>query len=193
MPLWFGRPSDTRRRHAEEQAVPDWVIERLADRHNRSDFDCGKPSLSEWIKRYAGQNETRDVARTYVAVRPNDSRVFGYYCLSTCHINYGVLPKSRAKKLSPRLPVPMALIGKLAVDRGIQGQGLGTVLLLDALVRTLHLADQIGIHAVVVDAIDEQARGFYLKYGFETLLDDPLHLFIAMKVVRQLNTLPPTE
>jgi len=171
--------------------VPEWIIERLAGHHDRADFDCGKPPLTEWVKRYAGQGDAGDVARTYVAVRPDGPRVFGYYCLSTCHVSYDVVPPGRSKKLPRNQAVPTALVGRLAVDRGTHGRGLGAVLLLDALGRTQRLADQIGIHAVVVDAIDEEARGFYLKFGFEPFLDDPLHLFIPLKAVRQLGLDPP--
>jgi GNAT superfamily N-acetyltransferase len=173
--------------------VPDWSLQPLADHHDREGFDCGKPSLSEWLKRYAGQNETRDISRTYVAVRPGETRVFGYYSLSSCQIRFEVVPAARAKKLPRSQAVPAALIGRLAVDQSIQGQGLGAVLLADALRRALRVAVQMGVHAVVVDAIDEDARGFYLKHGFEPLLDDPLHLFIPMKVVRQLALDPQGE
>lgn len=173
--------------------MPEWVIEKLAVHHGREDFDCGKPSLSEWLKRYAGQNETRDVSRTFVAVRPGNPRVLGYYCLSSYQIQFNDVPPGRAKKLPRAQPVPAVLIGRLAVHTEAQGQGLGAILLLDAFARTLRTAEQIGTHAIVVDAIDEQAHGFYLKYGFEELLDDRLHLFITLKVVRQLGLSGPVE
>jgi GNAT superfamily N-acetyltransferase len=160
-----------------------WSIERLAGHHDRKDFDCGKRPLSDWIQRYAGQNETRDISRTYVAVRPGGPRVLGYFSLSSHQIRYQDLPAARAKNL-PRQPVPAALIGRLAVDRSIQRQGLGAFLLAEALTRTLRLADEIAIHAVVVNVIDEEARGFYLKHGFEELADSPLHLFITIRDVR---------
>jgi GNAT superfamily N-acetyltransferase len=173
--------------------VPKWIIERLAEHHDRREFDCGQPSLSEWIRQYASQNEKRDLSRTYVAVRPGSFRVFGYYSLASCQIRYTDLPARRAKKLPRSQAIPAALIGRLAVDQAIQGQGLGAILLSDALGRTVRLAEQIATHAIVVDAIDEQARGFYLKHGFEELLDDPLHLFIPMNIVRQLGIVLPTE
>jgi GNAT superfamily N-acetyltransferase len=170
--------------------VPVWTIQRLAKHHDRAGFDCGKPPLSDWVRRYAGQYEKRDLARTYVAVRPGESRVLGYYALSNCHLHHDLLPPARSKGLPGRLDVPAALLGRLAVDRSVQGQGLGDVLLVDALRRVQHLADQIGILAVVVEAIDDQARGYYLHKGFEELLDDPRHLFLPMGVVRQLGLEP---
>ena len=172
--------------------MPEWVIEQLAGHHDCADFDCGKPPLSEWLTRYAGQNTTRDIGRTYVAVHPDEPRVFGYYSLSTGQVVPAIMPAPRAKKLPKNQPVPTALIGRLAVDRSIQGQGLGVVLLLDALARIQRLADELGIHAIVVDAIDDQAGTFYRKHGFEAFLDDPLHLFITLKVVRQLGLNPPS-
>lgn len=170
--------------------MPAWTIQRLAKGHDRSSFDCGKPPLSEWIQRYAGQYEKRDLARTYVAVRPGESCVLGYYALANCHLRHDVLPPARSKGLPGRLDVPAALLGRLAVDRSVQGQGLGDVLLIDALRRVQHLADQIGILAVVVEAIDDQAQGYYRHKGFEELLDDPRHLFLPMGVVRQLGLGP---
>ncbi|SIO60898.1 Acetyltransferase (GNAT) domain-containing protein [Singulisphaera sp. GP187] len=167
--------------------MPEWAIEQLTGNHDHSGFDCGKQSLSEWIQRYAGQNDKRDTSRTYVAVRPVDFRVFGYYSLSSYQIRFEDMPAPIANRLPRKQPIPAALIGKLAVDKNAQGQGLGEILLMSALGRAVLLSQQIAINAVVVDAIDEQAKGFYLKYGFRALLDDPLHLFIPLSVVRQLN------
>ena len=167
-----------------------WTIERLAGHHDRTAFDCGQPSLSDWIKRYAGQYEKRDLARTYVAVRPGQPHILGYYAISNCQIRHEALPAARSKGLPRYLEIPAALIGQLAVDKTVQGQGLGDFLLVDALRRIQHLADQIAILAVVVEAIDDRARAYYRHKGFEELLDDPRHLFMAMKVVRQLGLGP---
>lgn len=167
--------------------MPDWSIERLNERHEAGDFDCGKPSLSDWIRRYAGQNERWDVSRTFVAVRPGTFRVEGYYCLSSFQIGFEALPVTKSRKLPRNQAVPAALLGRLAVAKHAQGQGLGSVLLGSALSRIVSLDREIAIHSVVVHALDEDARQFYLKQGFEPLLDDPLHLFISMKVIRQIG------
>jgi len=90
----------------------------------------------------------------------------------------------------PRLDGPVVLIGKLAVNRSVQGQGLGALLLVDALRRSLQISEQVGIRAVEVDAIDDAARNFYLKFGFPSLLDDPRHLFLTMAEVRKLKLDP---
>lgn len=166
-----------------------WLIEPLADRHDRTSFDCGVSVLNDWLIQRAGQFDRRDLARTFVAVAPNDARVIGFYALSGHAVRHAALPADQAKGL-PRLDVPVALIGRLAVDRTAQGQGLGAELLIDALRRIQAVAGEIGMRAVEVDAIDEAAKRFYEKHGFVPLLDDPNHLFLPMRVVRALK-LPP--
>ena len=120
--------------------MADWAIEPLADHHDRAGFHCGKPPLDDWIRRSVGQYQRRDLARAYVLVRPGQPRVHGYYAISNRHIDFAHLPPSRVKKLPRSLPLPAVLIGQLAVDQGVQGQGLGDVLLADALRRVLALA-----------------------------------------------------
>jgi ribosomal protein S18 acetylase RimI-like enzyme len=173
--------------------MSNWAIERLADHHDRTGFDCGQPQLSRWLREDAGQYERRDLARTYVAVRPGNPLVLGYYAISTCHIRYEELPVQKTKRLPRRIVIPAALIGQLAVAQSAQGQGLGDCLLIDALRRILHLADQIGIQTVVVDAINDRARSYYLKNGFEELLDDQRRLFMPVQIIRQLKLEPLAE
>lgn len=164
-------------------AAADWRIERLGRTHDRTSFACGKPALDEFILRRAGQYEKRSLGRTYVAVRPADSRVLGYYTLAAGSIAFQNLPDEIARRL-PGHPVPVALLARLAVDREAQGRGLGEALLFDALRRCLELAHGIGIHAVDVEAIDYQARSFYVRFGFVPLPDDELHLFLPIATIR---------
>jgi len=145
--------------------------------------------LNEWLQRLAGQYERRDLARTYVAVRPGEAKVLGYYAISNHQVTYEALPQDQAKGL-PAIDIPVVLLGRLAVDKTVQGQGLGEYLLIDALRRADHISRHIGVRAVEVHAIDEDARHFYLNYGFVSLLDDRRHLFLPMQVIRNLN-LPP--
>jgi GNAT superfamily N-acetyltransferase len=163
-----------------------WVIERLTDAHDRSGFSCGKAPLDEFLKKLAGQYHRRDFARTYVAVVPPDPAVLGYYTLSAGSLDLSALPASVRKKL-PRHPVPVARLGRLAVTQGAQGRNLGKARLVDALARCNRVSEQVALYAVEVEAIDDDARDFYLKYAFTPLADDPLHLYLSMKVVQQLN------
>lgn len=167
----------------------DWRIERLGTRHDRTAFDCGNPILTDWLTQRASQFDKRDLGRTYVATRSGDRIVLGYYAISNHRVAHNALPADQAKGL-PRLDVPVVLLGRLAVDRSIQGLGLGSLLLIDALRRAQHLAEHVGVRAVKVDAIDDAARPFYLRFGFVPLLDDPNHLFLPMGAVRKLNLLP---
>jgi GNAT superfamily N-acetyltransferase len=166
-----------------------WFVERLARQHDRSQFDCGQTALNDWLKQRASQFDRRDLARTYVAVDPGLAIVLGYYAVSGHHVRFADLPDDEAKGL-PRLDIPVMLLGRLAVDRRMQGQGMGSFLLIDALRRAQHLADALGIRAVEVDAIDAAARSFYIKFGFVPLKDDANHLFLPMQTIRQLR-LPP--
>src|SRR5207249_1983008 len=111
-----------------------WQIERLRPAHDRGSFSCGKPSLDEFIHRLATQYERRDIARTYVAVAPRQHLVLGYYTLSSGSVAFASIPDEVSKKI-PRHPLPVALLGRLAVDQSVQGQRLGATLLLDALKR----------------------------------------------------------
>jgi len=167
----------------------DWTIERFGSRHDRTAFDCGNALLTDWLKQRASQFDKRDLARTYVATRSGDRIVLGYYAISNHRVAHDALSADQAKGL-PRLDVPVVLLGRLAVDCSVQGMGLGSLLLIDALRRAQHLAEHVGVRAVEVDAIDDAAQQFYMKFGFVPLLNDPNHLFLSMTVIRKLN-LPP--
>jgi GNAT superfamily N-acetyltransferase len=166
--------------------MADFRIELLSSQHDRSGFSCGQPTLDQFLQQLAGQHAKRDFSRAYVAILPPASRVLGYYSLSAGSFDLSALPEAQRQKL-PRHPVPVAHLGRLAVDQSVQGQGLGAFLLLDALARCERLADQLGLHAVEVQAIDDRARNFYLKYGFEPLLDDVHHLYLPMTAIRKLR------
>jgi GNAT superfamily N-acetyltransferase len=147
--------------------------------HERGEFSCGKGALDNFLRSLVGQYEKRRLGRTYVVVRPGEKRVLGYYTLAAGSLSFENLPEHVAKKL-PRHPVPVILLARLAVDRSAQGQGLGRFLLIDALRRCSSLGKQLGVHGVEVDAIDEEAKAFYQKYGFVPLQDAPLHLLLLL-------------
>lgn len=166
-----------------------WRIERLERRHDRSRFDCGRLPLDVWLRERADQFDRRDLSRTFVAVRPDSATVVGYYALSAHCILFEELPDGESKGL-PQFDLPAVLIGRLAVDRSVQGRGLGSLLLIDALRRCVDIADRTGVRFVEVDALDEAARTFYLRFGFRELLDDARHLLMPMQDIRRLNLKP---
>ncbi|MGD9004711.1 MAG: GNAT family N-acetyltransferase, partial [Desulfobacterales bacterium] len=125
------------------------VIAPLNPTHDRTGFECGVDALDRYLKRQAKQDSKRRIARVFVATKPdNPSSVIGYYTLSTLSIELNQLPEKLARKL-PRHQVPTALIGRLAVSKAAQGQGIGKMLLADAIKRTLAVGDQIAIYAMV--------------------------------------------
>lgn len=166
------------------ESSADWRIEELSADHDRSAFSCGHDSLDDFLKKFAGQNQKSGISKTYVAVRPEAQRVSGYYSLSAGAVHFKDIPEDLRKRL-PKYPVPVAHLGRLAVDVTAQGQRLGELLLMDALTRIVRAANSIGIHAVEVVAIDESAKRFYIKYGFAALLDDPHHLYLSIKTLRK--------
>jgi ribosomal protein S18 acetylase RimI-like enzyme len=170
----------------------EWVIEPFdKKRHERTDFDCGVETLNDWIMTKVSQFDRKGLARAYVLFRPDGNVVKGYYAMSNHIVAYETLPEDQAKGLPP-IDIPVVLIGRLAIDSSVRGEGLGEYLLIDALRRSQYLAERIGVRAVEVDAINNVAKRFYQKYGFISLKDDPHHLFLPMKVVRKLR-LPPLK
>ena len=168
-------------------AAARFRVEPLADHHDRRDFECGEASLDRYLREQAGQDERRDVAACFVLVEPSvPARVLGYYTLSTHTLELTDLPDRVARRLPRYGLIPTVLLGRLAVDRRRQGQGLGTFLLYDALGRALELRARAGVWAIVVDALDERAAAFYRGQEFEPLPGDPHRLFMPLRRVAQL-------
>jgi GNAT superfamily N-acetyltransferase len=167
--------------------VAEWRIEPLRASHERGEFSCGKAPLDDFLRLRASQYEKRRLGRTYVALFPGTTTVAGYYTLAAGAVAIANLPPDAAKRL-PKHPVPVILLGRLAVDRTARGQGLGRALLRDALHRSVELSEQIGLFAVEVLAIDAEARDFYVKYGFVPLADNEQHLFLPIKTIEEGRT-----
>ena len=165
--------------------MPTWKIDPLGKVHDRSSFSCGKPSLDKFVRELATQYERRDMGRTFVATVPPGQAVVGYYTLAAGAVAFENLPNQVSHKL-PKHPIPVVHLGRLAVDQLARGQGLGRFLLMDALSRSVRISEQAGIFAVEVFALDDDARQFYLKYGFTSLAHDLYHLYLPMKTVRKL-------
>jgi GNAT superfamily N-acetyltransferase len=172
---------------ADASAMPaDWRVEALRRDHDRTRFQCGEPTLDEYLARFARQNQESGVARTFVAVQDGEPvRVVGYYSLAVGAIDKANLPLAAARRL-PNFPLPVARLARLAVDRTQQGKGLGEDLLLDALSRCLRVAEDVGIAAVLIDAKHERAKAFYARFEFEALPDHPLTLWLPLAVLRKL-------
>ena len=146
-------------------------------RHHREAFDCGTPSLTEYLKTKLNQQMKRGVTVGYVLVTP-EGRIAGYVTLSNGEIPVGFAPTGL--HLPPQLPVPTTVIGRLAVDRAFQGRGLGGDLLVHAIRKAVEVSQHVASAVVEVDAVDENARRFYEHYGFRRLPDDELHLYLPM-------------
>ncbi|MFZ0279995.1 MAG: GNAT family N-acetyltransferase [Candidatus Sulfotelmatobacter sp.] len=147
-----------------------------------AEFDCKKhPSLNEWLRRYALINQNSESARTYVVHRNNS--VVGYFSLCPGSVSKQEAP-SRVTKGQPAHPIGVIVLARLAVDHTEQGQGLGKALLKDALLRSSQAADLISARAVLVHAIDDEAKEFYEHFGFEKCPANDLHLMLLMKDLR---------
>lgn len=151
----------------------------LTKNHDIKDFDCDVSALNSFLKNYALQNINNNSARTYVAAREN--KVVGYYSLAYGSVSYDDATRSRLSKGLAKYNVPVILLARLAVDKSEKGRGLGKSLLKDALFRTLEASKIGGLRAILVHAKDENAKKFYLKYQFEPLEVNPLHLFLLIK------------
>lgn len=162
--------------------MADWSIERLEEKHDRAGFLCGKESLDTFIRRLVTQYERRRLGRTYVAVESGSTRVAGYYTLAAGSLEATSLPKQERKKL-PKHPIPTIHLGRLAVDHSFRGKRLGELLLFHALRTSRELTERLGVFAVDVWAIDDDASGFYRRYGFIPLEDVSLHLYLPMKSI----------
>jgi GNAT superfamily N-acetyltransferase len=158
-----------------------YQIVPLAAEHNRADFRCGSEPLEQYLRERANQDFKRYVATPFVLYDLDAERIAGYYTLAATGIQFEDLPAAMQKKL-PRYPmVPAILLGRLAIDKRYQGQGLGAFLLVDALRRSL--MNEIVAAAVVVDAKDEMAQAFYKYHNFVPVAGQPLRLFLPMTLI----------
>lgn len=144
-------------------AEPEFVTGLLDTSHDVSGFDSGEPETDNWLRANGLRTQRQGSARTRVLTRPDDPRVLGFYAVTPHDTHREDLPGSAAGGLSV---VPGYLIAQLAVDRSLQGQGVGGELLLEAMETVVHAANAVGGRLVVVDAVHEHALGFYERYGF---------------------------
>jgi GNAT superfamily N-acetyltransferase len=149
----------------------------LTAAHILTGFDSGVASLDDWLRRRALANQFTGASRIYVVATP-ESRVVGYYALASGALAHAEAP-GRIKRNMPD-PIPMAVLGRLAIDRSMQGKGLGVALLQDAVLRVRQAASIMGIRGVLVHAISEEARAFYEHHGFIRSVTNPLTLILSI-------------
>jgi GNAT superfamily N-acetyltransferase len=159
-----------------------FVLVPINKKHTKANFDCGHASLNQYFRHYALKNDQLSIGKTFVAITENEE-IAGYITISSAQILCELLPEELQKKL-PKYPVPAFRIGRLAVDSTFQGHGCGRWLLTQALKKALDISSSIGIFAIIVDAIDDNAKSFYLKYGFITFPAQPLTLFLPLATLK---------
>jgi len=165
-------------------SVPPWHEEPIAKHHRRDAFDCGDAALNEFLHRYARQTHEHGGAKTFVAV-PDDqpTHILGFYTLSPAAVEFARTPEVIRRGLG-RYDVPAFRLGRLAVERTVQGQGLGGQLLLAAGRRCLRAAQEVGGVALLIDAKNESVAGWYASFGALRLLDAPLTLLLPLATVQ---------
>ena len=155
----------------------------LAAEHDLSAFACGVPQLDEWLRRRARANEASGASRTFVIC--DGRRVIGFYSLAAGSV-WHAASTGRVRRNMPD-PVPVAVIGRLAVDRAYQHQGLGRALMRDAILRVLGAADVIGIRAILVHALTPEAKTLYERFGFGVSPTEPMTLMITVEEARRVK------
>ena len=150
----------------------------LTDAHQLDAFSCGEVVLDDWLKKRACVNQASGASRTYV-VAEDGGRVIGYYCLSSGAIAAVDAPGNVRRNMPD--PIPMAILGRLAIDEAFQGRGVGKALLQDAVLRSGQAASIMGIRGLLVHALDEEARAFYEHFGFKGSPTSPLTLILSLK------------
>lgn len=147
--------------------------------HELVNFDSGEPSLDEWLKKRAIKNQVQGASRCFVLC--NDKKVIGYYSLSAGAISHESTPKTMRRNMPN--PLPVLLLGRLAIDRNYHNKGLGSALLRDAMLRSVSVAGDAGVFAILVHALSEQAKRFYMSRGFTESPLQPMTLIMTLKTV----------
>lgn len=157
----------------------------LEKKYDKKSFDCGYSLLNNYLKTQAKQDVDRDLSACFVLVDDTDV-VTGYYTLSANSVKRDDLPENLLKKLPPSYQdLPVVLLGRLAIDKRLQGQRYGEFLLIDALKRCYEISKSLGTIAIIIDPIDEKAQNFYSRYGF-ILLPTSKKMFLPMKTIKEL-------
>ncbi len=162
------------------------AVESLDRRHRVDRFRCGREQLDRWLGAYARQGQRRDTARTFVVCHPGGTDVLGYYTLLAAQVEHGEATAAVRHGASAHFPIPVCLLARLAVDRFEQGEGLGRSLLLDALRRIDQASREVGMRAVLVQAVDDDGAAFYRRFGFQPASKEPRTLMVPLEAVRRV-------
>lgn len=163
-----------------------YLTEPLDNKHSRDKFSCGKDLLDNYFWTQAKQDVKRKLSACFVLVDNETGKISGYYTLSSSSISNDLIPESFKKKLPKSyLSIPTVLLGRLAIDKGFQGKGIGKLLLIDSLKRCYDTSKSIGTFAVIVDPLDKEAERFYEKFGFINLPDSG-KMFLSVKTIEEL-------
>lgn len=155
----------------------------LDTNHHLDAFQSGVDTLDYWLRHRARKNQASGASRTYVVC--DASRVLAYYCLASGALCSEQSSSSRFNRNMPN-PIPVVILGRLAVDRSLHGKGIGRGLVRDACLRVLQAADILGIRGIVVHALSLEAKSFYEKMGFDAAKNDPMMLMITLNDLRSL-------
>lgn len=162
------------------------LTEVLNSKHKKKEFSCGKQILDNYLHRQANQDVKRKLSACFVIEETKSGLIQGYYTLANNSLPLSLIPADLQKKLPKSYSsIPTTLLGRLAIDCRFQGEGLGRLLLIDALYKSYEISKTVGSFAVVVDPIDKDAENFYEKYGFIKLPDSG-KMFLAMQTIKNL-------
>ena len=162
-------------------------FEELNRSHNRVGFDCGVKNLNEFLKHFAHQNLKKGLSRTFVLTGKGfPGEILGYYTLSVFEVSAEKLPRKFAKKYKGNLPA--VKIARLAVAKGLQKQGLGKHMMINAIKRAINISENVGIIGLFVDAKNQGAKEYYLNFGFIPLSDHSLKLFLPLNTLLQMHS-----
>lgn len=158
----------------------------LSAAHVLEGFECGETALDDWLKKRALRNQASGASRCFVITE--GGAVIGYYCLSAGAISHAAAPRAMRRNMPD--PLPVLLLGRLAIDRRHHNQGLGQALLRDAMLRAVHISRDTGVFAILLHALSEQARRFYLSRGFVESPLQPMTLMMTLATIRSILTEP---
>lgn len=170
----------------KEPILPQLHIKQMKPEHDRTHLDCGNPDFDRWLRENASHAMRNGTARVRVLVPIGSKTVLGYYTLGAFTLVAGEMPAHLSKRLPKQMPIPATLMGKLAVNRALAGHGIGTFLLVDGLKLALHQSEHVASVGVVVDAINADIAGWYVRRGFTAFPQHPLRMLMLMDKIEQL-------